>query len=281
MGAPAPTLDHVFINVRDEMDRAAEAYRRLGFQLTERGRHSRGTINHLAVFETNYLELIGMEKDSKPLPNDFRQLPAGWLGMLFGTDDSLALYRDLSEKGVPVEQPMELSRPVDLPGGKREDARFRVVPLVPGAVASGRVMFCHHFTRHLVWRSEWQRHPNGATGIARGVIVAANPAQATAIFAALFGPGALEDIDGGRTLRLQRAQIDFITAEALASRFGAGVPEAAGREEYMAALGFRTTSLDLAVQALEAGGIREMWRMQDRVVVAAREAMNVTVEFLV
>src|SRR5438128_1659624 len=46
MTLPAATLDHVVINARDDMDRAADIYRRLGFTLTERGYHSLGSTNH-------------------------------------------------------------------------------------------------------------------------------------------------------------------------------------------------------------------------------------------
>ena len=42
MTLPVATLDHVVINARDDMDRAADLYRRLGFSLTERGYHSLG-----------------------------------------------------------------------------------------------------------------------------------------------------------------------------------------------------------------------------------------------
>ena len=58
MTLPVATLDHVVINARDDMDRAADIYRRLGFTLTERGYHSLGSMNHLAMFGTDYLELI-------------------------------------------------------------------------------------------------------------------------------------------------------------------------------------------------------------------------------
>ncbi|MBS0562523.1 MAG: VOC family protein, partial [Proteobacteria bacterium] len=55
---PVPTIDHVVVNVRDRVDAAAEAYRRLGFTLTPRGYHTLGSMNHLAIFGTDYLELI-------------------------------------------------------------------------------------------------------------------------------------------------------------------------------------------------------------------------------
>ena len=59
MPASAPILDHVVIDVRDRMDVAAAAYRALGFQLTPRGHHTLGSMNHLAMFANDYLELLG------------------------------------------------------------------------------------------------------------------------------------------------------------------------------------------------------------------------------
>lgn len=59
---PKAVLDHVVINVADQLDAASALYRRLGFQLTERGHHSLGSSNHLAIFGENYLELLGYER---------------------------------------------------------------------------------------------------------------------------------------------------------------------------------------------------------------------------
>ena len=36
MTLPVATLDHVVINARDDLDHAADIYRRLGFTLTQR-----------------------------------------------------------------------------------------------------------------------------------------------------------------------------------------------------------------------------------------------------
>jgi len=62
MTLPVATLDHVFINARDDLDHAADIYRRLGFTLTQRGYHSMGSMNHLAMFGTDFLELIAVPK---------------------------------------------------------------------------------------------------------------------------------------------------------------------------------------------------------------------------
>ena len=81
MTLPAATLDHVVINARDDMDRAADIYRRLGFTLTERGYHSLGSINHLAMFGTDYLELIAVPKGATTGRMDLLTFPFGLNGL--------------------------------------------------------------------------------------------------------------------------------------------------------------------------------------------------------
>ena len=94
------------------------------------------------------------------------------------------------QAGVPVEPPLEFSRPVELADGAR-DATFRTVRLTPGTVPAGRIYFCHHFTRDLVWRDEWRHHANGAIGVARAVIAARDPSVLGALFARMFGDDAM------------------------------------------------------------------------------------------
>ncbi len=55
---PVPTLDHVVINMRNRIDAGANTFHRIGFTLTPRGYHTPGAMNHLAVFRTEYLEMI-------------------------------------------------------------------------------------------------------------------------------------------------------------------------------------------------------------------------------
>ena len=116
MALPAATLDHVVINARDDMDRGADLYRRLGFTLTERGYHSLGSINHLAMFGTDYLELIAVPKGATSGRLDLLDYPFGLNGLVFGSEDSTVTYNELSKVGVPVEPPAEFTRPVKVGG---------------------------------------------------------------------------------------------------------------------------------------------------------------------
>src|SRR5258708_11554948 len=123
---PIATLDHVVINARDDMDAAADTYRRLGFTLTERGYHSLGSMNHLAMFGTDYLELIAVPKDATSRRLDLIDFPAGLNGLVFGSEDSASTYSELAKAGVPIEPPVEFTRPVKVDGTER-DARLRTV----------------------------------------------------------------------------------------------------------------------------------------------------------
>jgi hypothetical protein len=271
---PVPTLDHVVVNVRDRVDEAAETYRRLGFTLTPRGYHTLGSMNHLAMFGTDYLELIAAPAGDAKRP-EIMAAPEGLNGLVFGTEDSAATYDALRAAGVPVFPPGEFSRPVALAGGSR-DAVFRTVRLMPEAVPAGRLYFCHHFTRDLVWRDEWRHHANGVTGIARAIICARDPSVFGALFTQMFGPGATRPIDGGLVLTVGLAQFEVVSPRALALEFGDSAPDAAGRDSFMAGLVFRTRSLEAAWRATEAAGGR---RDRGRVIVPASAAFGASLAF--
>ncbi len=278
MTLPVPTLDHVVINARDEMDRAADLYRRLGFTLTERGYHSLGSMNHLAMFGTDYLELIAAPKNATSGRLDLLNYSYGLNGLVFGSEDSAVTYAALAKAGVPVDPPSEFTRPVKYVGGQG-DARFRTIRMKPGVVPYGRVYYCHHFTRELVWRDEWRHHANGTVAVERAVIVEADPAAGAKLYADMFGPEAVRDIKNGKTVVIGNSRFDIVTEAELKAQVGDAAPDAEGRKSYMAGLTLRTTSLAKAAAALTAGQI-PFTQKDDRIVVPAREAMNATLEFV-
>lgn len=278
MTLPVATLDHVVINARDDMDRAADIYRRLGFTLTERGYHSLGSMNHLAMFGTDYLELIAVPKGAMSGRMDLLDYPYGLNGLVFGSEDSAVTHAALSKAGVPVDPPVEFTRPVKYAGGQA-DARFRTVRMKAGVVPYGRVYYCHHFTRELVWRDEWRHHANGTVAVARALIVEPDPAKGARLYAQMFGPDNIRDIPGGKSVVVGNSRFDILTEAALRAEFGDAVPTAEGRPAYMAGLTLRTLSLAKAAAALAAGGIESAAR-DGRIIVPAREAMNAVLEFV-
>jgi Glyoxalase-like domain len=274
MPLPAPVLDHVVIDVRDQIDEAMRCFAALGFQLTPRGRHTLGSVNHLAMFATDYLELLGFAEDGATRLEIMR-FPAGLNGLVFKTGDADLVHREAQAAGLPVLPVQAFSRPVTL-AGVSQDARFRTTRLDADKIAMGRVYFCEHRTPELVWRPEWQTHPNSAREIASVVVATADPRRTGELFRALFGADAVPD--GQRCLiAAGTAQVELVPPSAVIEEFGEAAAQPAGRAEYMAALAVRVGSLAAAAQRLRAvPGVRIE---PHRVVVPAAAAFNTTLVF--
>ncbi len=273
-----PTFDHVVVNARDRLDDAYAAYQRLGFTLTPRGYHSLGSANHLAVFGTDYLELIAVTGAPGGRP-DILTDPHGLNGLVFGTEDSSATFNALAANGVPATPPSEFTRPVELPDGTMADARFRTVHIQPTSARPGRLYFCHHFTRELVWRDEWRHHANGAVGVLRAVIASNDPAILGSLFAKMFGDETLRPIEGGFALAVGVSRIEILRHDIVAAQLGAAAGDIAGRAHYMAVLTLRTLSLDMVRAALSTGGLTGI-EQPGRILVPAALATNCPIEFM-
>ena len=81
-------LDHAVINVHFAMDLAEPLYTALGFTLTPRGYHSLGSINHLMVFDSDYLELSGLPGSGGNERPEILSSPIGIDGLVFKTSDA-------------------------------------------------------------------------------------------------------------------------------------------------------------------------------------------------
>jgi catechol 2,3-dioxygenase-like lactoylglutathione lyase family enzyme len=272
---PAPVLDHVVIDVRERIDEAMRCFSGLGFQLTPRGRHTLGSVNHLAMFATDYLELLGFPKDGETRP-EITRFPEGLNGLVFKTADADLVHREAAAAGLPVLPVQSFSRPVAL-GAETCDARFRTTRLDPDEVAMGRVYFCEHLTPELVWRPELQSHPNTACAIARVVVATPDPQRTAALYRGLFGPEAVADRAGRRLIVAGAAQVELATPDVVAAEFGEAAADAAGRAEYMAALGLKVASLAAAAQQLR--GVPGVRIEPRRVVVPAAAAFNTAIVF--
>ncbi len=152
---PVPTLDHVVVNVRDRIDEGLETWRRLGFTMTPRGYHTLGSMNHLAILGSEYLELIAAAPGETRRPEIFAA-PFGLNGLVFGTENSASVYAALHDAGVPVERPLEFSRPVELAESLR-DATFRTVHITPVPCRRDA------FTSVTISRAIWCGGTNGVT----------------------------------------------------------------------------------------------------------------------
>src|SRR5262249_33034446 len=134
--------------------------------------------------------------------------------------------------------------------GGAHDARFRTTRLDADKIAMGRVYFCEHLTPDLVWRPEWQTHPNDACAITRVVVATPDPQQTAKLFRDRFGHDAVAECEQRHVMTAGAAQVELVAPNMIAAEFGEAAAEPAGRAEYMAALGLKVRSLRDAAQRL-------------------------------
>src|SRR5690606_19043359 len=101
-------LDHAVILVRD-LDAAEAKFRKLGFTLTQRGRHTRmGTANHCIMLgNRNYFELLTVVE---PNPTNAMFRPRleereGLMALAWQTEDARAVGKAWAEAGLAPQEP--------------------------------------------------------------------------------------------------------------------------------------------------------------------------------
>ncbi len=255
-------IDHVVVVVHD-LDVARDTFARMGFTVTPRGVHTVGSRNHCVMLGRDYIELLASPEEnphpSRQYYTDFARAGEGLAAIALASRNAKGAYTELLWAGFGPTDPLELARPVELPGGTR-DARFRITQLAPGATPGGRVFVCEHLTRDLVWRPEHQRHANGATELAAIAILCDDVAQAAKPYERLFDVKA-KAIAEGLLVETGGAPLAFVTAGALAKR----LPQVwvSGRPTpLMAVLFVRVADRTAAAAALAARGL-EPARMPD------------------
>ncbi|MFS2221096.1 VOC family protein [Pantoea sp. B65] len=272
--APTPELDHVVINVSDQLTSVSELYRRLGFQLTPRGYDTSGATHHLAVFNHTYLELLSMATDGDhPWP-----YPPGLSGLAWKTGDADAVYQHLQRQDLDGDAPASFGQPLARNDSSEPEAQFRTVPLRPALVANGRSFFCQHLTPQAIWQPARQQHPNGVSDISEFVIVAQDPARVVQVYCQLFGSHRiLAGLDGAFTLRAGVATVRFAATSYMENRFG-GLPADYQGEPRMAALSLQTGELSKTRASLLRGDI-PFREQPDAIVVDASRAFNLALRF--
>lgn len=276
---PPPRFDHVVIYVEDQLDASLETYQRLGFHMTERGHHTMGSSNHLAIFGTDYMELLGYEPQNAERAAHLWQMPVGLGGLVFKPGPDAGFRDAVIARGVPAQPSREFSRPVEVPEGSR-DAAFRVTHLDDSVAFNGRVFFCHHFTPELVWRKEWQDQPNGVTAIAEFVVCSGDPERSAAPYRKLYGDAAFETVPGGVVLNAGQGKLLILTPDATRKHLGDALPPLpADGADKMVGLVFRTSSLAKTKAALEEGKV-PFTKEAHRVLVAAPHTFGLAVGFV-
>lgn len=230
-------LDHLVINTLFDMDRAAALMSQLGFTLTPRGYHSLGSINHLVMFEHDYVELLGLPSGTDKVRKDLLESPRGLNGLVFKTSDADAIQLTLRDSGLAMLEPQSFSRPVVI-DGVEQAARFRTVRTAPELFEAGRVYYCQHYTPELVWHRPWMSHDNGVRGLIELVVVTADSAVDVVSYAKAAQSSAEKQGDDWRIALPGGFRLSLMSPTRYRERYGEQCVEADGRRSFFGAIVF-------------------------------------------
>ena len=208
-------LDHVLIGVRDLESSACAFEGRLGFTLTPEGVHpGRGTHNRLAVFVTEYLELIAVRDPAecvfRPSLNAFLESREGLYMFAVGTDDLDGTVSELRRRGVDVSDPTPGARSA---GDGVPGYTWRAAPVPTDATPGSETFLLQHDVaigdRYTV-PADPTRHANEAMRVHRLVLAVHDADSAGAAWARLGLEIVARQPGGGVRMALPNSYLDLV-----------------------------------------------------------------------
>jgi hypothetical protein len=257
-------VDHAVVVVND-LDGAAQNWKRLGFTVSPRGTHSAkmGTGNHTIMLAEDYLELLGVldaTEHNAPTRAFLARTGGGIERVAFSTSDAAKGAEEIRARGYLPIGPTDFERPVTLPDGRQSAAKFATfqwpIDQAPGGV---RLFACQHKTRDTVWIPELQQHANTAKRIERILIVSPEPKADAGHLATMIDIPSRDERDGTWLVPSGpgRADFVFLARDVLDRQYPdvpmAGLPERGGIGLVLAVDDLASARRALGVAAIQSG----------------------------
>ena len=230
-------IDHTLVGVRD-LEAARVIWQTLGFTVTPRGRHiGWGTGNYCIMFESGYIELLGLVDPTQFLNglDVFLESREGLMALAFGTDDAPRLKAALERAGVAADGPKDLKRKLELPEG---DALPEFKLLFPDkkALPDLNAFVTQHLTPEIIRRPEWLRHANRARRLVSVTVVCNDPARAVLGYLPIFGPERIMVSDAMTVLDTGNGAVRFVSPAGLRIVYEALLPLPAFERPWIAGM---------------------------------------------
>jgi Glyoxalase-like domain len=280
-------IDHLVIAVRD-LDNARMAYGRLGFTVTPVARHPFGTANALVQFDGNYLELLAIADPAAIRPasdgafsfgafnRDFLKKREGVSMLALKSADPAADRADFEARGLPFYAPFRFERTATGPDGAERPLAFSMTFTSDARMPDAGFFTCHHERPENLWRAEYQRHANGALGVASVVMVARDPADFHEFFFYFTAQHDMRADSLGVILDTGGGKIEILSPVAVKGLLGETV-EADPKPRFVA-MRIAVANLGATRAVLEGNGV-PFRSLAGRLVVPAGEACGVAVAF--
>ena len=227
-------IHHPGLIVRD-IEATVSRYEKLGFLFTPLSLHKItidrnkepvyfGAGNRTAVFERNFLEIVGIVD-----PQRWSQIPIAQRGP-FNVDERLKVYEGLhilhlgaddieivrarfQREGIPCSGVAAVQRPVDTPEGERT-MKALSMQYAMGANPEALTQVAQHLTPEVALHPHYMRHRNGARALTEVIICDSNPREMAAKYARYAGRQP-ESVGALHLVRLPHSRIVAVDPDGL------------------------------------------------------------------
>ncbi|MHB2166386.1 VOC family protein [Alsobacter sp. R-9] len=279
-------IDHVVVGVRD-LDAAGRLYEALGFTVGARNRHPWGTENRIIQFPGSFIELITVGDGAAIPPHapgrfsfgafvrDSLAKREGPSMLVLESADAEADRAAFAAAGIGAFERFDFERQARRPDGSTVRVAFSLAFAAAPLAPEVGFFVCQQHEPQNFWNPAFQRHANGATGLAAVTLVSENPSAHAEFLSAFSGERDLVSNSAGITVPTPRGRIDVMTGAAL--RFHAGVEIA---EEPARLVGLSLSVSDPAAMAarLATAGVAHS-TVQGDVIVPPEAAMGTLLRF--
>ena len=164
--------------------------------------------------------------------------------------------------------PVDLQRPIGTVDGDGT-ARFSVVRVPPGAMAEGRIQFCHQHTPEFLWQARWLKHANRAVALRAVIVCVEDPDEAARRYARFTGI-AVKVLGEDRALDSARGRLLFVTPASIRRVFRLEPPSL----PWIAGTVLASANMEATRQHITAGGLAHGMLGEDRLYVVPPPALG-------
>lgn len=278
-------IDHLVILTHD-MDLAVEAYRKMGFTITHRMFHPYGTANNLMMFESNFIEIMGIFRASDPdgIRSRIDMLLSQREGIshfaLLSTD-AAADRQEFADKGLEPSDVLGFEREVQLPDGSEINAVVSVCAPSQPKTPQVQMFVCQQHVHEAIWVPEWKVHPNGVTDVVSVTILSEDPhGDFSDTFAALFGAKNVTFEGGALVVQTPNGMLRVLPPSLVTSAYAGASFELESVLPYVAAIALKVRSLATVADLLTANRVGFQRLAAGGILVAPDDAARVAVEFV-
>jgi hypothetical protein len=224
-------LDHIVHAVRD-LDAAAEFYRRAGFTVGARNRHSWGTHNRIVQLRNCYIEILEVAEPDKIAPHgarsfsfgafnrDFLALREGFSMLILNSSNAVEDNAAFEAAGISNSKVFDFAREGTKPDGTPVKLAFSLAFAVDPASPNLRFAVCQHHFPENFWDPAFQNHANGVTSVPGVAMVAENPSDHHIFLKAFTGERDLNSSSIGIRARTGNGDVEIMEQVAFAGQFG-------------------------------------------------------------